>query len=123
MNKTWLKLNERFFESKEVRLLRAEQNGDKKVCIYLKLLLLSLENGGQTDTLDHDELSVLCGERKPDVTATLESAHKLGLVTTGFKGADYVYKFTPSKMMVKGESDSAERMRRYRERQKQRGIK
>jgi len=42
----WIKLQMDFFKSPAVKLLRKMSGGDTYTVIYLKMLLLSLENGG-----------------------------------------------------------------------------
>ena len=43
----WLKLRKDFFNQKEIKLLRKIAGGDTYTIIYLKILLLSLENDGK----------------------------------------------------------------------------
>ena len=42
----WLKLEAKFFDDLRIQKLRNISGGDTFTCIYLKLLLLSLENDG-----------------------------------------------------------------------------
>ena len=43
----WLKLKEDFFDQKEIKKLRRIAGGDTYTIIYLKMLLLSIKNGGK----------------------------------------------------------------------------
>ncbi|MTV64464.1 phage replisome organizer N-terminal domain-containing protein, partial [Streptococcus pneumoniae] len=42
----WIQLAQDFFKSKEMKLLRKIAGGDTHTIIYLKMMLISLEDGG-----------------------------------------------------------------------------
>ena len=43
----WIQLTQDFFKSKEMKLLRKIAGGDTHTIIYLKMMLISLEDGGR----------------------------------------------------------------------------
>lgn len=72
----WLKLQQRFFNSPEIKVLRHVSGGDTYTVIYLEMLLLSLENDGYL-YFEHygDDLpeiiAIALDESKQDVQATM----------------------------------------------------
>lgn len=115
----WLKMQEDFFEQKEIKILRRIPGGDTYTIIYQKMLLKSL----RTDGLLYyegigkdfaDELSADIGEDVEAVRVTLNFLASRGLM---FKGSKDEYEMSKIKLMVGSETSSAERMRRLREKQ------
>ena len=51
----WIKLKEEFFTDKWLKRLRRISRGDTYTIIYLKLLLLSLKDGGKQTVAEIDE--------------------------------------------------------------------
>ena len=81
----WIKLSKAFFESKEVKKLRRLAGGDTYVIIYLKLQILSLENGGKLyfDGLENsfaEELALIMDEDVNNIQLTLAFMQKCGLI-------------------------------------------
>lgn len=112
----WLKLKEDFFTQKEIKRLRRLAGGDTYTIIYLKLLLISLKNEGKIffdDVGDNliDELSIEIDENADDVKVTISYLQQKGLLE--LVKEDEIY-LNEVKTMIGSESDSAERVRRYR---------
>lgn len=116
----WIKLSKAFFESKEVKKLRKLAGGDTYVIIYLKLQILSLENGGilYYDGLEDsfaDELALIMDESVDNIQMTLAFMQKCGLIE---QRSDDEF-FIPEVLRNYGtESSAAIRMRKMRERNK-----
>lgn len=112
----WLKLKDDFFSQKEIKRLRRLAGGDTYTIIYLKLLLLSLKNEGKIffdDVGDDftDELSLEIDEEMDNVRVTINYLQQKGLLE--LVKEDEIY-LNEVKSMIGSESDSAERVRRYR---------
>ena len=121
----WLKLKEDFFRLKEIKKLRKIAGGDTYTIIYLKLQLLSIKNEGrivfdQVEDDFADELALELDEDPENVRMTLLFLQKHNLLEfTEFEG-EYLL---PAVLACIGrESESAERMRRLRARQKQQQL-
>lgn len=114
----WLKLKEDFFGSKYIKYIRAQDNGDLMLCVYLELQLKSLKNVG---TINYDKLLPSCaeevafdlGETVEIVNRTISLLEKLGLLE--FKGDGSLY-LPAVKDVVGSETPAAERQRRRRAR-------
>lgn len=116
----WLKLKDDFFRKKEIKKLRRIAGGDTYTIIYLKLQLMSLEHEGKIlfehveDTLS-DEIALAIDEDNENVAVTLaflEKNHLIELVETD----EYIL---PKVLTCIGsESESAERVRKYRAKRK-----
>lgn len=115
----WLKLKDDFFTKREIKKLRRLAGGDTYTIVYLKMLLMAAKTDGVltwTGLEENfaEELSIDLDEKAEDVEVTLAYLLKTGLAETQ-AGVNY---FLPYVFEVVGsESDSAERVRRYRERQ------
>jgi len=115
----WLKLKDNFFANKFVKSLRKQENGAIKVIIYIKLQLLSLKNIGvihysrlEEDFID--EIAMQIEEEKSltkDVVLFLQT-HDLILL----KGDQCI--FNNIKGDIATESESRERVAKYRARMK-----
>lgn len=117
----WLKLPKDFFQSKEIKRLRRIAGGDTYTIIYLKLLLKSLDTDGKLyfegiEDSFADEISLDIDEEPDNVQVTINYLLSKGLMTMSDTEA-YMEKYP---VMVGSESESAERVRRFRERQKER---
>lgn len=117
----WLRLKEGFFDSKHIKYLRSQEDGDKMCIVYLQLQLKSLRSVG---VLQYDKLLPSCieeiafdlGEDVELVSKTVETLKKLNLVETLDNGSLYL---TAVKEVVGSETASAGRKRKEREAAKQ----
>ena len=115
----WLKLQKDFFKDPRVKKLRRIAGGDTYTCIYLQLMLLSLETGG---ILTHEgieptfeaELSLIIDEDETNIKVTLSFLLSQGLLE------QFDNKFSLSQVinLIGTESDSAERVRKLRAKKK-----
>lgn len=81
----WLKLKENFFTAKEIKKLRHIAGGDTYTVIYLKMMLLSLQDEGKLfyDGIEEtfsDELALQLDEDPENVKFTLLYLQKVGLL-------------------------------------------
>lgn len=128
----WLKLDQNFFQSIEMKVLKRMAGGPTYIVIYLELLVLSLENNGfiyfegAGDNLI-DELAIKIDEEVKDIQMFFAYAESKGLIKYG-DGHDSdanpndinrnIFQFTRVAEMTGTETDSARRTRRMRERDK-----
>lgn len=116
----WIQLTQDFFKSKEMKLLRKIAGGDTYTIIYLKMMLISLEDGGRiyydglADNLA-EELSLVIDENIEDIKITLIFLESKGLLT---KKSDRDYFLEQVPEMVGSETASTRRSRKHRESQK-----
>lgn len=112
----WLKLKADFFRSKHVKRLRALAGGDTYTVIYLKMLLLAIENDGVIffdgvcGLTPEDELALDLDECVDNIKVTVNFLKSVGLL----EEADEAYLLPESVENTGSESSSAERMRRHR---------
>lgn len=114
----WLRLKEGFFDSKHIKFLRSQKNGDKMCIVYLQLQLKSLRSVGM---IQYDKLFPSCteeiafdlGEPVEIVNETVTTLEKLNLIERLDDGSLYL---SAVKEVVGNESKSAERMRNKRSR-------
>ena len=117
----WLKLKEDFFTSEiAIKKLRKIAGGDTYTIIYLKILLRSLRDSGKiffegVDDSFHEELALILDEEPDNVLFTLTFLERCGLLV---KTSDYEYELTAIPNMTGAESESAPRVRKFREKQK-----
>ena len=117
----WLKLKEEFFLDKEVKKLRKIAGGDTYTIIYLKLMLLSLKTDGKLyfdgieDTFA-EELALEIDEETENVRVTLMYLEKMRLLKV--MKEDEIY-LTQMDNLICSESESAQRVRKHREKLKQ----
>lgn len=114
----WLKLQHDFFNNKEIKKLRKIAGGDTYVIIYLKLQLLSLKNEGKLffEGFEDDiasELALDIDEEDENVKITFMFLKKYNLIEEINENEFILPKTVNS---IGAESDSAERVRKYRER-------
>lgn len=113
----WIQLTQDFFKSKEMKLLRKIAGGDTHTIIYLKMMLISLEDGGRiyydglADNLA-EEVSLVIDENIEDIKITLIFLESKGLLTKKSE-RDYFLEQVPE--MVGSETASARRVRKFRE--------
>lgn len=116
----WLKLMKDFFQQPKIKKLRRVAGGDTYTVIYLKLQLLSLENGGKlyfegVEETFVEEIALTIDEDEDNVRFTLMYLEQQGLLE---KIEDHEYAMPEAMARIGSESESAERMRQLRERRK-----
>lgn len=115
----WIQLTQDFFKSKEMKLLRKIAGGDTHTIIYLKMMLISLEDrgciyyDGLADNLA-EEIALMIDENVEDIKITLLFLESKGLLTRK-SDRDYFLEQVPE--MVGSETASARRVRKFRENQ------
>ncbi|WP_110953062.1 phage replisome organizer N-terminal domain-containing protein [Anaerosinus massiliensis] len=113
----WLKLKNDFFTQKEIKKLRKIAGGDTYTVIYLKIQLLSLQNGGKI-LFDHvedsfaEELALELDEDVENVTVTLSFLERYKLIE---KVETNEFLLTETVKCIGSESTSAERVRKHRQ--------
>lgn len=113
----WIQLKEGFFKQKEIKKLRKIAGGDTYTVIYLKMLLAAVKQGnklyfeGVEDTFP-EELALELDEDPENVKMTLAFLERQGLIKV--MGEDE-FLLLQCEEMVGSESESAARVRRYRE--------
>lgn len=113
----WIQLAQDFFKSKEMKLLRKIAGGDTHTIIYLKMMLISLEDGrhiyydGLADNLA-EEIALVIDENVEDIKITLIFLESKGLLTRR-NDRDYFLEQVPE--MVGSETASTRRSRKHRE--------
>lgn len=112
----WLKLKEGFFKEKAMKKLRKVAGGDTYTIIYLKMLLLSLQNNGKIyfDSIEDDfseEIALEIDEEPDNVRFTIMFLEKCGLLS--YESPDTIY-LNSIEEMIGSESGSARRVRKHR---------
>lgn len=113
----WIQLAQDFFKSKEMKLLRKIAGGDTHTIIYLKMMLISLEDNGMiyfdgvADNLA-EEIALLIDEDVENIKITLVFLQSKGLLT---KVSDREYFLEQVPEMVGSETASTRRSRKHRE--------
>ena len=112
----WLKLQKDFFQDKAIKKLRRIAGGDTYTVIYLKMLLLSVRNEGKIffeniESSFSEELALDLDESIENVDVTLNFLTKYKLIS--FDSQDYVLDYALNN--IGSECESAERVRRHRE--------
>jgi predicted phage replisome organizer len=116
----WLKLKEDFFTCKEIKKLRKVSGGDTFVIIYLKMQLLSIKQEGylKFDGIEDsfaEEIALTLDENEENVKMTLAFLFNYNLIE---KITEDDYYMTRVSETIGKESESAERVRRHREKAK-----
>ncbi|WP_348619052.1 phage replisome organizer N-terminal domain-containing protein [Lactococcus lactis] len=117
----WFKMEQSFFEQKEIKYLRRLPGGDTYTIIYLKLILKSLENDGKIyyENIGDDysqEWALEIEEDEKAVSFLVAFLINKGLmIDCGFDE----FEITKTKSLVGSETTSAERKRRQRERERE----
>ena len=116
----WLKLKEDFFTSKEIKKLRKVSGGDTFVIIYLKMQLLSIKQEGylKFDGVEDsfaEEIALTLDENEENVKMTLAFLFNYNLIE---KITEDDYYMTRVSETIGKESDSADRVRKHREKAK-----
>lgn len=112
----WLKLKADFFTSRAMKKLRKIAGGDTYTIIYLKLQLLSLKDEGVlffegVEPTFAEEMALALDEDADNVKATLLFLQNMGLIE---QRSNNEYILTEVPYLIGGESESAERVRRFR---------
>ena len=115
----WLKLKADFFTSRAMKKLRRIAGGDTYTIIYLKLQLLSLKDEGLlfyegVEPTFYEEMALALDEDAENVRATLIFLESMGLIT---QNNEHEYILSEVPYLIGGESESAERVRRFRSKQ------
>lgn len=113
----WLKLKTDFFTSRAMKKLRRIAGGDTYTIIYLKLQLLSLKDEGLlyyegVEPTFYEEMALALDEDADNVQATLVFLDKMGLIS---QKSENEYLLSEVPYLIGGESESAERVRRFRD--------
>lgn len=116
----WLKLKRDFFKRHDIRIIEEMPNGKDYVLFYLKLLLESIDHEGSlrfSDTIPYNEqmLAVVTNTNIDTVRAAMDLFITLQLVEVKSDKTIYMEEVVS---MIGSESWSAERVRRFREKQK-----
>lgn len=117
----WLKLKEDFFEEKQIKYLRKLPDGDKLVIAYLKMQLKSLRTEGfiKYDSIlpsNEDELAMILDEDSNIVKLMIQALLQVKAIEILDDGSFYMIAMQD---LIGKEGQSAERVRNFRERQKQ----
>lgn len=119
----WLKLKENYLNEPKIKKLRKIAGGDTYTIIYLKMQLLSIKNEGivQFEGIEptfEEELALKLDEDLDNVKITLNYLMMQGLVEENNK--DYL--FIEASNNVGSECQSAERVRRFRNKENQKSL-
>ena len=117
----WLKLEKDFLDSKYIKIIKGVPNGGEYILFYLALMLASVDTVGHlrfTELVAYNEqmLASLTGTNIDIVRSAMKLFQELGMIRILEDGTI----FMPEVPRLTGkESESAERVRLFRERQKQ----
>ncbi|MGH1601577.1 phage replisome organizer N-terminal domain-containing protein [Campylobacter majalis] len=116
----WIKLNKDFFQDLKIKKIRSVAGGDTYTCIYLELLLLSLDDEGVIfyegiEPSIEEELALKTGESIINIKAAFAIFESLGLLQ---RGEDDDVRFPKAVELSGGECESTERVRKFRAKQK-----
>ena len=117
----WLKLEKDFLDSKYIKIIKGVPNGTDYILFYLALMLASVDSVGHlrfTELVAYNEqmLASLTGTNIDIVRSAMKMFQELGMIRILEDGTI----FMPEVPRLTGkESESAERVRLFRERQKQ----
>jgi len=114
----WLKLHKDFFKRHDVRIIEEMPNGKDYILFYLKLLVESISHDGHlrfSDTVPYDEkmLATITNTNIDIVRSACKIFANLHLME--FLDDNTIF-MTESQKMIGSECDSAQRVRKYRER-------
>ena len=121
----WLKLNDGFFKDRRIQLILGMRNGEKYLIFYLKLLCESIRTEGllrfnERFAYTDEMLSALTNTDIDTVLSAKEVLTQLELIEVW---DDLTIHMNGTERMIGSESDSAERVRRHREKKEQAKIK
>lgn len=114
----WLKLKENFFSDPKIKKLRKIAGGDTYTIILQKIMLLSIRDEGVIkfqgiEKTLHEELALILDEDESNVEIALSFMNSAGLIESL---ADEEFLLPSVIGLIGSEGDSAERMRKLRER-------
>ena len=117
----WLKLREDFFRDKTMKKMRRIAGGDTYVIIYLKMMLMSIQTGGELyfEGIENDfasEIALALDEDEENVRVAIGFLMSSGKLVEKSKS---IYFMPEANEAIGSESSSAERVRKFREKQKQ----
>lgn len=117
----WLKLKKDFFKSLAMKKLRKIAGGDTYTIIYLKLMLLSLENEGRLyfegiEASFEEELALALDEDEDNIKVTLTFLESVGLLTVEENEA---IALTEVPFLIGKETDKAGLMRELRKKRRE----
>jgi len=118
----WLKLKDDFFDREEIRIIEAQPNGSTYVLLYVKLLLKSLKTDGAlrmyNSLIPYDEnmLATITNTNVDMVRAALTAFKNLGMLQVLDDKSIFM---SEVKLMIGAESESAERVRKFRKKKAQ----
>lgn len=120
----WLKLKEGFFEEKQIKYLRKLPDGDKLVIAYLKMQLKSLKTEGfiKYDKIlpsNIEELAMILDEDTNIINLMIGALQKVNAIEILDDGSFYMIAMQE---LIGKESESAERVRKFRERRNQKAL-
>lgn len=121
----WIKLRPDFFNDPYIKLLRRMAGGDTYTIIYLKMLVISAPTNGMiyfqgAGSDIAEELAIVLDENIEDVRALLAYLEAKNLITHPEITQDLF--LVASADLTGSEVDSAQRVRKFRERQKQKAL-
>ncbi|NCB50243.1 MAG: hypothetical protein EOM53_06210 [Alphaproteobacteria bacterium] len=114
----WLNVGMDFFQDPAIKKLRKTPHGDTSTCIYLKLMLSTLETNGTflyehiEDSLEK-EVALRLDEKVEDVKALFEYLIAHNLLSKNPEN-EHVYVLNEAKNMIGSESESTQRVRKFR---------
>ena len=120
----WLKLEKDFLDSKYIKIIKGVPNGTDYILFYLALMLASVDTVGHlrfTELVAYNEqmLASLTGTNIDIVRSAMKLFQELGMIRILEDGTI----FMPEVPRLTGkESESAERVRLFREREKQEAL-
>lgn len=119
----WLKLKEDYFNNPKIKKLRKIAGGDTFTIVYLKMQLLSVSNKGiiefeGIEETFEEELALKLDEDLDNVSVTLNFLKIQGLIESN----NNEFLLLEACKNIGSESESAERVRLFREREKQKTL-
>lgn len=116
----WLKLKDTFFDEEDTKLIEAMPNGKDYIIFYLKLQLKSIKTEGLLKyksliPYTPEMLATITGTNVDIVKSAIDLFEKLKLIEIWDDGTIYM---TTVQALIGSEVDSAERVRRHREKKK-----
>lgn len=120
----WLKLKEDFFEDKQIKYLRSLPSGDALVISYLKMQLKSLKTEGfiKYDSVlpsNIEELALILDEDVNTIKLMIAALQKVNAIEILDDGSFYMLAM---QNLIGSEGQSAERVRAFREKNKQKAL-
>lgn len=117
----WMKLQKDFFTNPRIKKVRSLAGGDKYTCIYLELLLFSLDTDGVIfyENIEQNleaELALKIDEDEINIKAALVIFESLGLIE---RGENDDLRLVEACSLMGSECDSAARVRAFRAKKKE----